>query len=207
MLEKLIESLKVKCKFADAGCTATVKVSEKGSHERTCLFESLSCPFPNCYFRYERYNLFQEHVRIKHPGNWGVYDSMNFFMKPKDRFHVVFGTDLCFVVHRNPIGTVSGRFGRSVGDMCYVTVLKVLSNRYAMLTSIPYMMKLKTGSQIVGGACSTFTIEADCCIDDDPEASPRDDGFVVVAEHNSVEILDIVFLPPRPPTSVLVTQR
>lgn len=213
VLEKLIESLKVKCKFAAEGCTATVKFSEKGSHERICLYEPLSCPFPNCYFGNERYSLLQEHVRQNHPGNWGVYDtnSVNFFMDPKDRFHVVFGDNICFVVNRRQIGTVGmGRFGHSVGDMCYLTVLKVLSDRYAMQASFPYMMKIKTVSNVVGGASSTFTIEAVCC-SDEPEGTPRDDGFVVVAEANSVEIMDVVFLPPRPPTSsvldLLVTQR
>lgn len=219
VLEKLIESLKVKCKFADSGCTATVKFSEKASHERTCVFEPLSCPFPGCYFRDNpllsrfKYNRFQEHVREIHPGSWGVHDanSTNFFMHPKDKFHIVFGNDLCFAVCRNRIGTVGiGRFGHSVGDMCYLTVLKVLSDRFAKQTSFPYMMKLKTVSNVVGGASSTFTIEADCCIDE-PEVSPRDDGFVVVAEANSVEILDVVFLPPRPPTTsaldLLVAQR
>jgi len=125
-------------------------------------------------------------------------------MNPNDRLHIVFGNDLCFVVRRSQIGTVGvGRFAHFVGHMCYLTVLKVLSDRFAMQTSFPYMMKLKTVSNIVGRASSTFTIEADCCIDE-PEETPRDDGFVGFAEGNSVEILDVVFLPPRPPrTSVL----
>lgn len=182
-----------------------IKFSDKHCHERICLFEPLDCPFPNCFARNLRYDLLHDHISNIHPGNYDIYDTntVSFVMKSKDRLHVVLGTDVCFVVHRRHISTVGKgtRFSHPVGDMCFLTILKVLSDRYATQATLPYMMKLKTvGNGNGGGSSSVFTVEADWCMD----GSEPSDGFVVVAEGKSVEIVDVVFLPPRSPSTLVL---
>lgn len=192
-LEKLIESLKVKCKFAVVGCSDMVKFSEKGYHERICWFAPLSCPFPECNF-HGKYELLQEHVMRTHPEDWGVLprsSDVKFLMRPADRFHLLFDSGIYFVVNRKK---------SSVGDMCYLTLPKVLSTRYGTGTSFHYRMEIKTVSNGDGGVTATFKVDAQCCVDDS-KSSPRD-GFVVVPEDRSVEIA-VMFLPPRPPTRLL----
>ncbi|KAG0609549.1 hypothetical protein M758_8G193300 [Ceratodon purpureus] len=185
-LEKLIESLKVKCKFAVVGCTEMVKFSDKGYHERICSFAPLSCPFPECNNFQGKYELLQEHVKYTHPEDWDVLlhqAAVIFVMGPTDRFHLLFDNGICFVVNRRK---------SSVGDMCYLTLAKVLSTRYGMETSFHYRMEIKTLSDGDGAVSSTFTVDAQCCIDAS-KATPRD-GFIVVPEDRLVEI-SVMFLP------------
>lgn len=196
ILEKLIESLKEKCKNID--CPARVKCSERDTHEKICPYGSVNCPFDNCDFNDLPYNLLKDHMRHMHPEHWtSTYDHLvnagtsTILLKPKHRYHVVFSAHLCFVLHRNPAVTVYGNYDRSVGDMCYFSVLKVLSERYA--GEFSYKMKLKTVPPEGREQSSTFTMEALCSVnDDDPENYLREDGFVVVAEDMSIEV-DIAF--------------
>lgn len=186
-LEKLIESLKVKCKFVAVGCSEMVRFSEKGDHERKCSFAPLSCPFPECSNFHAKYELLQEHVKSAHPEAWDVlpdHSDVKFLMRPTDTFHLIFGSRAYTLVHRRK---------SSVGDMCYLTLAKILSTRYG--TPCDYRMVVKTvSSNGDDESASTFKVKAQCCVEDS-KATPRD-GFVVVPEDRAVEVEVMVF--PRP---------
>ena len=50
-LEKVLESLKVLCKFYDHGCPhGLLPYATKNIHEQRCLFSSRDCPLQNCTF-------------------------------------------------------------------------------------------------------------------------------------------------------------
>lgn len=186
-LEKLIESLKVKCKFAAVGCSEMVRFSEKGDHERICSFAPLSCPFPECSNFHAKYELLQEHVKSAHPENWDVlpdHGDVKFLMRPTDTFHLIFDSRAYILVHRRT---------SIVGDMCYLTLAKILSTRYS--TPCEYRMEIKTVSTNGDGESeSTFKVKAQCCVEDS-KATPRD-GFVVVPGDRAVEVAVMFF--PRP---------
>jgi hypothetical protein len=105
-------------------------------------------------------------------------------MRPTDTFHLIFDSRAYILVHRRK---------SSVGDMCYLTLAKILSTRYG--TPCEYRMEIKTvSSNGDGESASTFKVKAQCCVEDS-KATPRD-GFVVVPEDRAVEVAVMFF--PRP---------
>lgn len=188
-LEKLIESLKVKCKYYSLGCSEMVKFSDKCYHERICSWEPLACPFPECSFQ-GQYNFFQEHVKLRHGDNWAPLvpeTDVSFFMKPTDRYYMLFDKGIYFMVHRRK---------SSLGDMCYLSLPKVLSACYGTGTSFHYKMEIKTVSNVDGATLSSFKVDAHCCNEDSKASSIPKDGFLIVPEDRSVEV-SVLFLPPR----------
>lgn len=113
-LEKLIQSLNVKCKFANQGCTQMVKFVERSIHESNCSFYPHKCPFPECIFL-GRFDLFKNHVAIAHPRNWQSFDfevKLEVELKTSDRYYVLLSTDKYFLINREVT---------SIGDLCYLT--------------------------------------------------------------------------------------
>lgn len=64
-LEKLIESLSMKCKYAGEGCNRMVKYTLKKSHEKICGYSPVKCPLPSCTFAGAR-DFIWEHLRAAH---------------------------------------------------------------------------------------------------------------------------------------------
>lgn len=49
-LEKIIESLRMRCKFSNQGCTDLLTLGLKRLHEHRCLFSPYHCPAAQCRF-------------------------------------------------------------------------------------------------------------------------------------------------------------
>ncbi|TVU50368.1 hypothetical protein EJB05_01738, partial [Eragrostis curvula] len=50
-LEKIVESVKSSCSYANWGCSKLVSYSLKDAHEKSCLFAPSVCPIPGCGYR------------------------------------------------------------------------------------------------------------------------------------------------------------
>ncbi|GAB2288899.1 hypothetical protein Dimus_023204 [Dionaea muscipula] len=64
-VEKVIESAKSYCCYADYGCKALVSYYELHKHQKTCKYPPCSCPFFDCLFRGSASKLSQ-HISLKH---------------------------------------------------------------------------------------------------------------------------------------------
>ncbi|XP_062202379.1 E3 ubiquitin-protein ligase SINA-like 10 [Phragmites australis] len=50
-LEKIVESVKSSCSYANWGCSKLVSYSLRDAHEESCLFAPSVCPIPGCGYR------------------------------------------------------------------------------------------------------------------------------------------------------------
>ncbi|KAI5076959.1 hypothetical protein GOP47_0009024 [Adiantum capillus-veneris] len=64
-LEKILESLRICCKFWSQGCELTLPYRLKKIHERNCRFAPRRCPLPDCNFT-GRLNTFVSHFEGCH---------------------------------------------------------------------------------------------------------------------------------------------
>ncbi|GAB2288886.1 hypothetical protein Dimus_023193 [Dionaea muscipula] len=64
-IEKVIDSVKIKCRYADYGCKDLVNYGQIREHEKTCKYPPCSRPFVDCLFRGSAPKLSQ-HVSLKH---------------------------------------------------------------------------------------------------------------------------------------------
>ncbi|KAI3942558.1 hypothetical protein MKW92_051231 [Papaver armeniacum] len=49
-IEKVIESIKISCKYSRYGCKETFSYKQKISHEEKCIYEPCTCPITDCTF-------------------------------------------------------------------------------------------------------------------------------------------------------------
>ncbi|KAL6010917.1 hypothetical protein ACLOJK_001360 [Asimina triloba] len=49
-IEKIVESIKVSCRYARYGCKEKVNYTDKFTHEKECGYAPCSCPVPDCNF-------------------------------------------------------------------------------------------------------------------------------------------------------------
>ncbi|GJM95700.1 hypothetical protein PR202_ga12476 [Eleusine coracana subsp. coracana] len=50
-LEKIVESVKSSCSYANWGCSKQISYSLRNAHEESCLFAPSLCPIPGCGYR------------------------------------------------------------------------------------------------------------------------------------------------------------
>ncbi|KAA8530633.1 hypothetical protein F0562_005433 [Nyssa sinensis] len=76
-IEKVLESVKVRCSNVKYGCKQTLSYSKKLGHEETCMYAPCSCPLPDCDFVGSSMHL-SLHFRTKHPNsaNHFYYDRL-----------------------------------------------------------------------------------------------------------------------------------
>ncbi|XP_052196947.1 E3 ubiquitin-protein ligase SINA-like 10 [Diospyros lotus] len=65
-IEKVIESIKISCRYMKYGCRERVNYPKKHEHEETCIYAPCSCPLPDCNFIGSSKTLFA-HFSRKHP--------------------------------------------------------------------------------------------------------------------------------------------
>lgn len=58
-LEKVLESIKLKCRNANYGCWAMPSYLHKEEHHESCIYTPCSCPVPSCSFQCSMNNLSQ----------------------------------------------------------------------------------------------------------------------------------------------------
>lgn len=56
-IEKVIESVEVRCRNKKYGCEKTMSYNKRDEHEKTCLFTPCSCPLPDCNYKNEDFML------------------------------------------------------------------------------------------------------------------------------------------------------
>ncbi|KAG0484203.1 hypothetical protein HPP92_008282 [Vanilla planifolia] len=94
-LEKVIESIKSQCQYANYGCRATLSFLEKASHEETCCHAALFCPISNCTFSGTK-QLLAIHVKTKHcciVKNFNYDQPFMLTMEKQEPFLLLLGDD------------------------------------------------------------------------------------------------------------------
>ncbi|KAM7524259.1 hypothetical protein LguiA_014161 [Lonicera macranthoides] len=64
-IEKVLESIKVPCRYTKYGCKETVTYSKIHDHERMCIHSPCTCPLPGCVFTASSECVYR-HVRLRH---------------------------------------------------------------------------------------------------------------------------------------------
>ncbi|GAB2288894.1 hypothetical protein Dimus_023200 [Dionaea muscipula] len=64
-IEKVIDSVKIYCRYADYGCKDLVSYGKIHEHEKACIHPPCSCPFVDCLFRGSAPKL-SRHISVKH---------------------------------------------------------------------------------------------------------------------------------------------
>ncbi|GAB2288892.1 hypothetical protein Dimus_023198 [Dionaea muscipula] len=64
-IEKVIDSVKIYCRYSDYGCKDLVSYGRIREHEKACIYPPCSCPFVDCLFRGSAPKL-SRHISGKH---------------------------------------------------------------------------------------------------------------------------------------------
>ncbi|GMH30614.1 hypothetical protein Nepgr_032457 [Nepenthes gracilis] len=64
-VEKVIESVKIRCCYVNYGCKEVVSYSKKQFHEKLCTYAPLGCPFAKCNFCYTS-TMMSKHISLEH---------------------------------------------------------------------------------------------------------------------------------------------
>eukprot|EP01018_Ginkgo_biloba_P027061 Gb_19602 [translate_table: standard] len=107
-IEKLIESLKVSCKYADDGCPEMVKYSQRNAHELYCMYAPYPCPVSGCSF-FGSSVCFSGHFQSVHGASTRHFKYEAWFTVVLDiteQFHILEGEDMIFILHNimKPLG-------------------------------------------------------------------------------------------------------
>ncbi|WOL09464.1 E3 ubiquitin-protein ligase [Canna indica] len=94
ILEKVIESTKFSCMYADYGCNRSMCYTDKGTHEETCIYAPCSCPARNCYFCGSREMLSAHFINFHEPYERFSYNqTFKVELDKTDPFRALHGED------------------------------------------------------------------------------------------------------------------
>lgn len=180
-VEKILESVIVRCQNADYGCTEIMSYSKKYNHEKTCPHAPCSCPLSDCDYC-GSFSLLYQHFKSEHKNSAFpfLYDSLlnitlnvneKFLVLQEEREGVLFILRNRFTEHVGNAITINcmadpgkGIFGYNViarfsgGDLRFQSFTKSIRN----LDEVP----LFAGSLLVPSECfdSSGMIQLDLCI-------------------------------------------
>lgn len=90
-IEKVLETTKVKCKFAKYGCNEALNYNKKRDHEKRCSHVSCFCPLTDCDFTGSSSQLYQ-HFSNEHKNSAVQFLYNNCFgitLKATDQYHIL----------------------------------------------------------------------------------------------------------------------
>ncbi|GLJ09461.1 hypothetical protein SUGI_0110080 [Cryptomeria japonica] len=109
-IEKVIESVKVGCKYSCSGCTELVRYPERRDHESKCRYAPYLCPVSGCSFTASS-KLFPEHFTTVHGATATQFSYDAWFtvtMDTDEPFLILEGEDMVFLLQNKmkPLGNL-----------------------------------------------------------------------------------------------------
>ncbi|KAJ7160493.1 hypothetical protein O6H91_03G003200 [Diphasiastrum complanatum] len=130
-MEKLIESLRVNCIYADSGCLKILKYGTKRLHESKCSFAPYACPNPDCDFLAPLKDFSSHFLELHQIRTWELlYGSWNTVLfKPHEKKILVKAENKLFLLYndKDDLGNLAflRQFGSQQEEMCFVYHLVV----------------------------------------------------------------------------------
>lgn len=109
-IEKLIESMKVGCKYAHNGCRELVRYSQMTAHESKCMYAPYLCPVSGCSFSGQSTE-FSNHFKSLHGARVIQFRYEAWFtvsLATEEQFCILKGEDVIFLLQNKmrPLGNI-----------------------------------------------------------------------------------------------------
>lgn len=90
-LEKVLESVRLRCKFCNYGCVESISYHKRQDHEKSCLHIPCHCPLNHCSYIGTSKQV-ARHFDFDHPGSGTIFNfntSKSICLRFDTKFHVL----------------------------------------------------------------------------------------------------------------------